>query len=123
MSFCAGNKPIKNPFPLKVEKKRGFTLIELLVVIAIIAILAAMLLPALSNAKAKAVQTQCLSNLKQLNLAMVLYCGDNRDRTPARESVQNILNPGIWWYAGHKDIWWWYKELDKVYAGVRGPSP
>src|SRR5262245_60982870 len=87
---------------LRVCMRSGFTLIELLVVIAIIAILAAILLPALSNAKSKAVQTQCLSNLKQLNLAMVLYCGDNRDRTPARESVSD---QGIWWYSGHKDVW------------------
>lgn len=104
---------------LPSERRCGFTLIELLVVIAIIAILAALLLPALATAKAKAVQTQCLSNLKQLNLAMVLYCGDNRDKTPARESVGNA---GIWWFAGHKDIWWWYKELDKTYAGVPANS-
>src|SRR5438067_8059771 len=104
MPFCAGNNLKKKAFAHGLDAKQGFTLIELLVVIAIIAILAAMLLPALSNAKAKAVQTQCLSNLKQLNLAMVLYCGDNRDRTPARESVSNP-NQGIWWYAGHKDVW------------------
>ena len=101
-------------------RRDAFTLIELLVVIAIIAILAALLLPALSKAKGKAVQTQCLSNLKQLNLAMVLYCGDNRDKTPGKDSVSST---GIWWYSGTKDVWWWYKELDKVYAGVAGASP
>ena len=75
------------------REAQGFTLIELLVVIAIIAILAALLLPTLARAKAKAKQIDCLSNMRQIGLGLILYEMDNKRLPPKASQIYDFMNP------------------------------
>jgi prepilin-type N-terminal cleavage/methylation domain-containing protein len=96
---------------------KGFTLIELLVVIAIIAILAALLLPALSQAKAKGIRTKCLANIKQILLSTHMYVLDWNDVLPYTSWSSDTLNVANWCYTRTSDP----KQKDKVELGQLWP--
>ena len=91
----------------------GFTLTELLVVTAILAILAALLLPVLSGARAKAQRTVCLNNLRQISLGVRMYSDDSHDTSPTGAITNRDFYTPL--YSG-------YKALMKNYVGLKGTS-
>ncbi|MBI3414679.1 MAG: prepilin-type N-terminal cleavage/methylation domain-containing protein [Verrucomicrobia bacterium] len=96
--------PHISQIPRPDKDRTGFTLIELLVVIAIIAILASMLLPALSNAKEQGRRAKCASNLHQVHLAMSMYVDDNNDSFFVLNANGDMPNDGQWTIGPKSDV-------------------
>lgn len=109
-----------------MSKQRGFTLIELLVVIAIIAILMAVLMPALNRAREQGKRAACLSNLKQLQLAWGMYADENNQRIVNGEASPNAGNgviaptPTSGRHQGEK--WWTGDDIEDFWAGTSRPE-
>jgi prepilin-type N-terminal cleavage/methylation domain-containing protein/prepilin-type processing-associated H-X9-DG protein len=114
---------LSNPMMSTVRRNRrccssqvhagAFTLIELLVVIAIIAILAAMLLPALSRAKGQARSTACKNHLRQMGIALQLYVQENQGRYPYLRSIMTSADTNT---AASRDAIWWSGKIQPYYA-------
>ena len=95
---------------ISTKSRSAFTFVELLVVITVVGVLAALLLPVMSQSKASAKSTVCQSNLKQINLGMRLYWDDNSSFPPG---VTNTTGAPFGYWTG-------YKELLKSYVGFEG---
>ena len=118
MNWNLASSRADSPLPKRgLAERTAFTLIELLVVIAVIAILAALLLPALSRAKAKAQQIQCLNNTRQIGFALSCYMMDNKDTEPLCQDwnalggqsgrygiVTRATDRPLWNYAGNVNV-------------------